>query len=463
MPHRSVCRLTRFAAALALLVGVLPGLVPAPAMAQAGAFLTYLDQSELESASAVPAPALEALRADPTVADIALGRVTPQAAFGTGVFVLALPGTDGEVARFEGLELETTASGNRKLSAPRVPFSARSLTVVLTERGATGTVRTEAGLFKMTPVGQGLTAVYRVDESQMIDHPPGGPAIPPRFPSRPESGAPAETGPDGRTELDVIVAYTERAADEAEDIDALIELAITETNEIYEISDVPARLVLAHSYQTSYVESAEDMGDDLDAFTDIGDGALDEVHGLRDAHRADLAVLLVGSNDRGGCGIAWLFADAELAFGVVAQNCATGYYSFGHEIGHNLGAHHDPATSKNANYPYGHGYCNTRKGEEGGWRTVMSYNADDCSSRQPIFSRAEPFKGIVVGDARQRNNARVLRETIAAASRFRLRTEAPSADMRGTGLPAGLGISTTDNFGVGGAGANQGAQRIIFD
>ena len=33
-----------------------------------------------------------------------------------------------------------------------------------------------------------------------------------------------------------------------------------------------------------------------------------------------------------------------------------GYYTFGHELAHNFGGHHDPDTSSNNIYTYGHGY-----------------------------------------------------------------------------------------------------------
>ncbi len=33
-----------------------------------------------------------------------------------------------------------------------------------------------------------------------------------------------------------------------------------------------------------------------------------------------------------------------------------GYYSFGHEIGHNIGADHNPEVARNKVYPYGYGH-----------------------------------------------------------------------------------------------------------
>ena len=47
-----------------------------------------------------------------------------------------------------------------------------------------------------------------------------------------------------------------------------------------------------------------------------------------------------------------------------------GYYTFGHELAHNLGGHHDPATSTNTVYSYGHGHLIA-----GGFRTILAYSA----------------------------------------------------------------------------------------
>ncbi|HZG54421.1 MAG TPA: zinc-dependent metalloprotease family protein [Pyrinomonadaceae bacterium] len=65
-----------------------------------------------------------------------------------------------------------------------------------------------------------------------------------------------------------------------------------------------------------------------------------EVHELRDTHKADVCVLLIDSPL--ACGKAdKIFATEDRAFAVVHYSCATGNYSFGHEIGHLQGASHN--------------------------------------------------------------------------------------------------------------------------
>ena len=59
---------------------------------------------------------------------------------------------------------------------------------------------------------------------------------------------------------------------------------------------------------------------------------------------------------------------ASSAFSVVERGCATGYYSFGHELGHNMGLNHAREDSVGTGaYSYSYGYKWT------GYRTVMAY------------------------------------------------------------------------------------------
>lgn len=408
--------------------------------------IAYLPAERLATA-APQTPALRALLSDPRVSNLALAEIAAERVAG-GALALTLP--DGAATRlsFEGIDRTTAADGARTLSASNLTLGS-TLALVLHGDEVAGTVQTPLGLYRIQSVGGGLTAVYRYDTRTLVDHPPGAPALPERpAPLAPEAApTPPETGADGRTELDVIVAYTTAAAREVDGIGALIRLAVLETNQIYATSGIPARLRLVHAYETPY-EGPHDMRVDLERFTDGRDGHTDEIHGLRDAHAADLAVLIVGK-DKNACGYGWLHASEAFAFSVVAHVCATGYYSFAHEIGHNLGAHHNPEVSTNAVHPHGHGLCAS------GWRTVMAYYAEDCPPRHPVFSSSAPVDGVTVGDASRRDNARVHRETTARASRFRSR--------QGGGGRRGLRVSDTENFGVGGAAAGEGQQLLIFD
>ncbi len=185
---------------------------------------------------------------------------------------------------------------------------------------------------------------------------------------------PADTG----ALVDVLVVYTpaaRAAAGGTAGMISLVNTAVAETNTGYANSGVVQRLRLAGTVELSYTEA--DAGTDLDRVTDTNDGYMDSVHALRDTYKAD-EVVLIGegyaraANLRRSPG-SWQGNNpgfAPNAFAVVDRTCATGYYSFGHELGHNMGLNHareDYAGTPTGAYPYSFGYKWT------GYRTVMAY------------------------------------------------------------------------------------------
>ena len=141
--------------------------------------------------------------------------------------------------------------------------------------------------------------------------------------------------------IDVIVAYTKKAASNYTDVKReLVDLSIEEANKSFRQSGIgQVQLRLVHAYQTDYIEEGAHF-DHVWRFADKGDGYMDEIHGLRDKYKADVAVLIV--DDPQGCGLATrVFADADEAFAVVHHECAANTYSLAHEIGHIIGARHD--------------------------------------------------------------------------------------------------------------------------
>ena len=175
--------------------------------------------------------------------------------------------------------------------------------------------------------------------------------------------------------IDVLVVYTpaaRSAAGGAPQIQATINTAIAETNTGYANSGVVQRLRLAAAVEVDYVENG-DIRVDLDRITATNDGIMDDVHALRDTYKADVVSLITQTAGSPYCGVAWLMPGnnpgfAPNAFSVVERGCATGYYSFGHELGHNMGLNHarqDPIGP--GAYPYSYGYKWT------GYRTVMAY------------------------------------------------------------------------------------------
>src|SRR5688572_1987452 len=166
------------------------------------------------------------------------------------------------------------------------------------------------------------------------------------------------------TDIDIMVLYTSRAATAVGGLSAMtarIDLAVQETNQSYINSNVNQRINLVYAGQVTYDEGTNpDFGITLDRLTGKVDGYMDNVHSLRDSFNADLVSFFIEGNQY--CGIAWLMYSPSISFesngfSVVAQSCATGYYSFAHELGHNMGSRHDTyVDTNNTPYPYSHGF-----------------------------------------------------------------------------------------------------------
>jgi hypothetical protein len=227
---------------------------------------------------------------------------------------------------------------------------------------------------------------------------------------------PAKGSASGDIVINVIVAYTAKAAGKYADIQReLIDFAIEEANQSFRNSDLgQVKLKLVHAYQTDYVEEGEHF-DHLWRFADRRDGSMDEIHGLRDKYDADVAVLIV--DDPKGCGLATrVFADADEAFAVVHHECAALSYSLAHEIGHLIGARHELEVDGTLTpFPYGHGFVNGTK-----WRDIMSYK-ESCGGcvRLPIWSSPNLLVRGERAGGPYADNARVIAEQASRVANFR--------------------------------------------
>lgn len=302
------------------------------------------------------------------------------------------------------------------------------------EEGVTGNVSRGDGIvYQIRPIGGGDHMIREVDQKSFPAE-----AAPKYAPPAERSARDAVFDDDGKT-IDVLVAYTpaarQTAGGEAQ-MRQLIQLGIAETNQGYANSGVIQRVRLAGTGEVAYQETGS-LDTDLERLTDRGDGFLEEVHAVRDRAAADVVSLWVNEGD--ACGIGWQMEDPtrvrpELGFHVVTLECATGYFSFGHEMGHNMGAGHAREDSGGGAFPYSYGYKQT--GTSPSFRTVMAYDCKGGCARVNYWSSPEArYNGKATGVNGSENNALALNNTARIVANFRSSTG-------GGGTPP----ATTGNF-----------------
>ena len=288
--------------------------------------------------------------------------------------------------------------------------------------GVTATVRVGNTSYGIESLGGGLHAISRIDQSGYpSEHTPDNfsGALSDRGPVQTSAAPTGTVGTAALSTINVLVVYTASAAAATSNISSLIQLAVDETNQSYVNSGININMVRVHTAQVTYNEANRSFSQHTSALQGTTDGLMDNVHTLRNTYAADMVLLVV--NDSEACGqAAAIKATATSAFATAHYSCITGYYSFGHELGHLQGARHDRYVDASTTpYAYGHGYIPASKS----WRTVMAYgnNCSNCTRIQywssPLVTY--PPTGEVMGTALYEDNARVLNLTAPTVAAFR--------------------------------------------
>jgi len=369
---------------------------------------------------------------------------------------LAIP-IKGNMVTFEKKSASISNSGNTIWLGSNQ--NSDKVTLVQSPIGVTGTIRFENNLFKIAPTGNGDHLITEINEQNIPDEHQEG------FSETVQTNPIALnfneiinndiTSSVANSDIKLLVVYTSAAKSKVADINSLIDLAITETNTGYSNSGVNANVSLVHKAQVNYTE-ASDSSTDLTRLAATNDGYMDEVHTLRDQYAADVVVLVNDVN--GYCGQAdAIGANAASAFVIVDYDCATGYYSFGHEIGHLQGARHNPENDPTTTpYSFGHGY----QDPQSRWRSVMAYNCNSGCTRINYWSNPnKTYNGDVMGTTAKSDNARALNLTSPAMANFRTGVVVPPAvtaleNNQGTSINGAKGSATSYTFSVPAGASN---------
>ncbi|MFQ3536929.1 MAG: M12 family metallo-peptidase [Aggregatilineales bacterium] len=224
----------------------------------------------------------------------------------------------------------------------------------------------------------------------------------------------------GNPIIDVMVVYTSAARSAAGGTQAMlneINTAVNLTNQSYANTNVNQRIRLVYAAEVAYTEP-NNMNTDLNRLTSTNDGFMDEVHVWRNQFKADLVALITNTGQY--CGLAWLMTYPNFSnygFSVTMRSCINNF-TFGHELGHNMGSAHNPEDASSAYYSYSYGYRVNNVSVP--FRTVMAYNCSSpgCPRINYWSNTALTYYGQPMGTATQ-NNRLSLNNTASIVADFR--------------------------------------------
>ena len=266
----------------------------------------------------------------------------------------------------------------------------------------TGLITTPPASYRVTYLQDGVHALQQMDLDYVLPAMGGvlrDYLVPEIIAARKKSGPASASAADDGSVIDIMVVYSDDAADAT--IANEIEAAVAWTNQSYINSGINQRLWLVHTMEVAYDE--EDpafhgnnrLSWDLNHITNGSDGVIDEVQDVRNQYHADLTMFLVenADNQSNVCrGLAWLQGSISASFQsngfATMESCLNwGQSVFSHELGHNMGARHDwYMDSYTSPFAYSHGYVPANYA----FRTIMAYGSE-CSSQGATCNRIPNF------------------------------------------------------------------------
>jgi len=306
--------------------------------------------------------------------------------------------------RFLVQNIRTSSVGGATVWTGEVAGTTGSEVTMIVEDGRlTGSIRTADGSFyRIRPESDGSHTIEEVDASaaqiddEALEAPPEllTDTIAEKSSDMHRAAASMASAALATSQslVDVLVVYTPEAraaAGSTANILSRIQLAVAEANQglINSGIDMQLRLVGTAEAAPSASQAANST-----YLTQISTDAT--IAALRNQYGADMVSVWINGPGSGGgvVGIGWIMTRPSTtfqsaAFSVVELNFTNGpYYSFGHELGHNLGGAHDRANASSSGaYAYAYGYQQT----SGSFVDIMAYT-NGCSGCRRINNYSNP-------------------------------------------------------------------------
>jgi len=248
---------------------------------------------------------------------------------------------------------------------------------------------------------------------------------------------------NGHSNIRMLAVYTTaartRLGNDANSI-ARLELMANQVSQAFDDNDIDGSVSidLVATNHIPYLETGSGHGQILDDMKSDP-----TVIAMRDYYGADVVAILV--DDGQYCGLANVIgANTNTAFFTILSECTN--YTFPHELGHLLGARHNPEEDSGGTFE--HGYLDTTNS----FRTIMSYNGDPaCCPRIGTFSTPGQFNnGDVIGTSATHDNERQILNFAPTASSFKSKVttaiDTPSLGLRPEACYGFNDLIWTDEF-----------------